>query len=74
MGYRGVCGFMQESPRWYISLTKFVANGSCTPTRTVIFKGKYETPRDAVKAAAQFLLPKNYSAQVEKLRKAVEKL
>ena len=74
MGYRGFCGCMRESPRWYISLTKFVSNGTDTPTRTIIFKGKYETPRDAVKAAAEFLLPRNYSAQVEQLRKAVEKL
>lgn len=60
--------------RWCISLTKFVANGTATPTRTIIFKGRFETPRAAVKAAAEFLLPKNHSALVEQLRKAVEKL
>ena len=73
MGYRGVCSCMRESPRWYISLTKFTGSQS-NPTRTIIFKGRFETPRAAVKAAAEFLLPKNHSALVEQLRKAAEKL
>jgi len=59
--------------RWYISLTKFTGSQP-NPTRTIIFKGRFETPRAAVKAAAEFLLPKNHSALVEQLRKAAEKL
>ena len=74
MGYRGVCSCVRESPRWYISLTKFVDNGTAAPPRVVVFKGKYDTPRAAVKAAAEFLLPKDHSALVEQLRKAAEKL
>jgi len=74
MGYLSVCSCMRESPRWYISLTKFVANNTAIPTRVILFKGRFETPRAAVKAAAEFLLPKNHSALVEQLRKAAEKL
>lgn len=53
---------------WYISLSEFRGSGS--PTKTVIFKGKYPSLREAFKAAAEFLAP----TKLEELKQRVQSL
>lgn len=44
------------------------------PTRTTIFKGKYETLREALKAAADFLAPTKLDEMKARVQALAEKL
>jgi hypothetical protein len=45
-----------------------------TPARTTIFKGKYETLREALKAAAEFLAPTKLDEMKARVQALAEKL
>ena len=71
---------------WYIALNEYrhwhnkssgmysVDPRDLTPTRTTIFKGKYETLREALKAAAEFLAPTNLDEMKARVQALAEKL
>ena len=51
-----------------------VDTSDVTPTHTMIFKGKYKTLREALKAAAEFLAPTNFDEMKARVRALAEKL
>lgn len=56
---------------WYVSLSEFRADVMyMQPVKTVIFKGKYKTLREGLKAAAGFLAP----AKLDELKTRVQSL
>lgn len=56
---------------WYVSLSEFRQLGSpLTAPKTVIFKGKYKTLREGLKAAAEFFAP----TKLDELRTRVQSL
>jgi hypothetical protein len=72
---------------WYIALNEYrrpwlngsraaysIDAGDPTPTRTTIFKGKYETLREALKAAAEFLAPTKLDEMKARVQALAEKL
>ena len=73
---------------WYIALNEFrrqwrdarivgtymTQPGDLTPTRDTIFKGKYETLREALKAAAEFLAPTKLDEMKARVQALAEKL
>ena len=70
---------------WYIALNEFrrqwraafgynIDAGDLAPTRTTIFKGKYETLREALKAAAEFLAPTKLDEMKARVQALAEKL
>lgn len=72
---------------WYVSLTEYKrgyndlvrhlsAGGSeeGTPVKTVIFKGTFETLREGLKAAAEFLAPTKLDAMKARVQALAEKL
>ena len=68
---------------WYIALneyrrqwrsTSYNIDLEVTPTRTTIFKGKYETLREALKAAAEFLAPTKLDEMKARVQALAEKL
>lgn len=62
---------------WYVSLTEFRLdrnNVTGSPTKSVIFKGKYETLREGLKAAAEFLAPTKLDELKTRVQALAEKL
>lgn len=76
-----------NSEGWYIALNEYrrqwrngshaaysLDAGDLTPTRITIFKGKYETLREALKAAAEFLAPTKLDEMKARVQALAEKL
>ena len=59
---------------WYVSLTDFKRVRDADGVRTVIFKGKFETLREGLKAAAEFLAPTKLDAMKSRVQALAEKL
>ena len=61
---------------WYISLTEFRRDHrtGTDGVKSVIFKGKYETLREALKAAAEFLAPTKLDEMKARVQALAEKL
>lgn len=56
---------------WYISLSEFCrVNTHSAPEKTVLFKGKFSSLREALKAAAEFLVP----TKLEELKNRIQSL
>lgn len=66
-----------HSEGWYISLTEFRMdrnNASGPPAKSIIFKGKFETLREALKAVAEFLAPTKLDEMKSRVQALAEKL
>ena len=59
---------------WYVSLTEFRRVRDADGVRTVIFKGKYKTLREGLKAAAAFLAPSKLNELKTLVQALAEKL
>lgn len=60
---------------WYVSLTEFRQPDRHLPApKTVIFKGKYKTLREGLKAAAEFLAPTELAELKTRVQALAEKL
>lgn len=62
---------------WYVSLSEFRQPGThlAVPApKTVIFKGKYKTLREGLKAAAEFLAPTKLDELKTRVQSLAEKL
>ena len=59
---------------WYVSLTEFRRVRDVDGVRTVIFKGKYKTLREGLKAAAEFLAPTKLDELKTRVQSLAEKL
>lgn len=59
---------------WYVSLTEFRRVQNADGVKSVIFKGKFETLREGLKAAAEFLAPTKLDEMKARVQALAEKL
>jgi hypothetical protein len=62
---------------WYVSLTEYKEDRHAPPgypVKSVIFKGKYQTLREGLKAAAEFLAPTKLDELKTRVQALAEKL
>lgn len=59
---------------WYVSLTEFRRVKDLESVKSVVFNGKFETLREGLKAAAEFLAPTKLDAMKSRVQALAEKL